>query len=79
MTQLYKTALTTGITAQDDAYFAELLLEIGYHGHGVKRRFSSFNTQHIDNLYQDQHENHVNFTLHYGGLPELYLQACLTT
>ncbi|WP_418263907.1 GDP-mannose 4,6-dehydratase [Flavobacterium faecale] len=65
-----KTALVTGITGQDGSYLAELLLEKGYMVHGVKRRASSFNTQRIDHLYVDQHENHVNFKLHYGDLTD---------
>ena len=65
-----KTALITGVTGQDGSYLAELLLEKGYKVHGVKRRASSFNTQRIDHLYVDQHENHVNFKLHYGDLTD---------
>jgi GDPmannose 4,6-dehydratase len=65
-----KVALITGITGQDGSYLAELLLEKGYTVHGVKRRASSFNTQRIDHIYQDQHENHVNFKLHYGDLTD---------
>ncbi len=65
-----KIALVTGITGQDGSYLAELLLEKGYQVHGVKRRASSFNTQRIDHLYQDQHEAHVNFKLHYGDLTD---------
>jgi len=65
-----KTALITGITGQDGSYLAELLLEKGYMVHGIKRRASSFNTQRIDHLYQDQHEQHVNFKLHYGDLTD---------
>lgn len=65
-----KTALITGITGQDGSYLAELLLEKGYKVHGVKRRASSFNTQRIDHIYQDQHEAHVNFKLHYGDLTD---------
>jgi GDPmannose 4,6-dehydratase len=65
-----KTALVTGITGQDGSYLAELLLEKGYEVHGVKRRASSFNTQRIDHLYQDQHESNVNFKLHYGDLTD---------
>ena len=65
-----KTALITGVTGQDGSYLAELLLEKGYMVHGVKRRASSFNTQRIDHLYQDQHENNVHFTLHYGDLTD---------
>ena len=65
-----KVALVTGITGQDGSYLAELLLEKGYIVHGVKRRASSFNTQRIDHIYQDQHQNHVNFKLHYGDLTD---------
>jgi GDPmannose 4,6-dehydratase len=65
-----KVALVTGITGQDGSYLAELLLEKGYFVHGVKRRASSFNTQRIDHIYQDQHEKHVNFKLHYGDLTD---------
>ncbi|WP_447641642.1 MULTISPECIES: GDP-mannose 4,6-dehydratase [Chitinophagaceae] len=65
-----KSALITGITGQDGSYLAELLLEKGYMVHGIKRRSSSFNTQRIDHLYVDQHENHVNFKLHYGDLTD---------
>jgi GDPmannose 4,6-dehydratase len=65
-----KIALVTGITGQDGSYLAELLLEKGYEVHGVKRRASSFNTQRIDHIYQDQHETHVNFKLHYGDLTD---------
>ena len=65
-----KTALITGVTGQDGSYLAELLLENGYMVHGIKRRASSFNTQRIDHLYRDQHENNVNFKLHYGDLTD---------
>ena len=65
-----KVALITGITGQDGSYLAELLLEKGYMVHGIKRRSSSFNTQRIDHLYIDQHEDHVNFKLHYGDLTD---------
>lgn len=65
-----KVALITGITGQDGSYLAELLLEKGYEVHGVKRRASSFNTQRIDHLYIDQHEQNVNFKLHYGDLTD---------
>ncbi|WP_293912793.1 MULTISPECIES: GDP-mannose 4,6-dehydratase [unclassified Sphingobacterium] len=65
-----KTALVTGITGQDGSYLAELLLEKGYMVHGIKRRASSFNTQRIDHLYIDQHEQHVRFKLHYGDLTD---------
>ncbi len=65
-----KTALITGVTGQDGSYLAELLLEKGYMVHGIKRRASSFNTQRIDHLYVDQHEEHINFKLHYGDLTD---------
>lgn len=65
-----KIALITGITGQDGSYLAELLLGKGYVVHGVKRRASSFNTQRIDHIYQDQHETNVNFRLHYGDLTD---------
>jgi GDPmannose 4,6-dehydratase len=65
-----KIALITGITGQDGSYLAELLLEKGYQVHGVKRRASSFNTQRIDHIYQDLHEEHVNLKLHYGDLTD---------
>lgn len=67
---MMKVALITGITGQDGSYLAELLLSKGYMVHGIKRRASSFNTQRIDHLYVDQHENHVNFKLHYGDLTD---------
>jgi len=63
-----KIALVTGITGQDGAYLADLLLEKGYIVHGIKRRSSLFNTDRIDHLYQDPHEKHRNFILHYGDL-----------
>ena len=69
-TQNMKVALITGITGQDGSYLAELLLEKGYIVHGIKRRSSSFNTQRIDHLYMDQHENNVNIKLHYGDLTD---------
>ncbi len=65
-----KKALITGITGQDGAYLAELLLEKGYEVHGIKRRSSSFNTHRIDHLYQDPHEREVKFFLHYGDLTD---------
>jgi GDPmannose 4,6-dehydratase len=65
-----KTALITGITGQDGAYLAELLLEKGYIVHGVKRRSSSFNTDRIDHLYQDPHEKNIRFKLHFGDLSD---------
>ncbi|AQX83617.1 GDP-mannose 4,6-dehydratase [Elizabethkingia bruuniana] len=65
-----KKALITGVTGQDGSYLAELLLEKGYMVHGIKRRASSFNTQRIDHLYVDQHEEYINFKLHYGDLTD---------
>lgn len=65
-----KKALITGITGQDGAYLAELLLKKGYEVHGIKRRTSMFNTDRIDHLYKDQHEDNVNFFLHYGDLTD---------
>lgn len=65
-----KVALVTGITGQDGAYLAELLLEKGYIVHGVKRRTSLFNTDRIDHLYQDPHVDNKNFILHYGDLTD---------
>jgi GDPmannose 4,6-dehydratase len=65
-----KSALITGITGQDGAYLAELLLKKGYTVHGIKRRSSSFNTDRIDHLYQDLHEKNVRFFLHYGDLTD---------
>lgn len=65
-----KIALITGITGQDGAYLAELLLEKGYTVHGIKRRSSLFNTERIDHLYQDPHERNVRMHLHYGDLTD---------
>lgn len=65
-----KKALITGITGQDGAYLAELLLEKGYEVHGIKRRASLFNTDRIDHLYQDPHEKGVRLKLHYGDLTD---------
>ncbi|MFN3405866.1 MAG: GDP-mannose 4,6-dehydratase [Cytophagaceae bacterium] len=65
-----KKALITGITGQDGAYLAELLLSKGYEVHGIKRRTSLFNTDRIDHLYMDPHEKNVNFKLHYGDLTD---------
>lgn len=65
-----KTALITGITGQDGAYLAELLLEKGYKVHGVKRRSSLINTNRVDHLYQDPHEKDVMFTMHYGDMTD---------
>lgn len=65
-----KKALITGATGQDGAYLSEYLLRLGYEVHGIKRRSSLFNTQRIDHLYQDPHESHRNFFLHYGDLSD---------
>ena len=65
-----KIALITGITGQDGAYLAEFLLGKGYEVHGIKRRASSFNTERIDHLYQDPHEENRRFILHYGDLTD---------
>jgi GDPmannose 4,6-dehydratase len=65
-----KVALITGITGQDGAYLAELLLSKGYEVHGIKRRASSFNTDRIDHLYQDPHVSERNLVLHYGDLTD---------
>jgi len=65
-----KTALITGVTGQDGAYLAELLLKKGYIVHGIKRRSSLFNTDRIDHLYKDPHEENVEFHLHYGDLTD---------
>jgi len=65
-----KTALITGITGQDGAYLAELLLTKGYIVHGIKRRSSLINTDRIDHLYKDLHEKNVRFILHYGDMTD---------
>jgi GDPmannose 4,6-dehydratase len=65
-----KKALITGITGQDGAYLADLLLEKGYEVHGIKRRSSLFNTDRIDHLYQDPHDKNLRFHLHYGDLSD---------
>ena len=65
-----KCALITGITGQDGSYLAEFLLAKGYSVHGIKRRASLFNTERIDHLYQDPHEQHIRLTLHYGDLTD---------
>jgi GDPmannose 4,6-dehydratase len=67
---LAKRALITGVTGQDGAYLAEFLLGKGYEVHGLKRRASSFNTDRIDHLYQDPHESHREFILHYGDMTD---------
>jgi GDPmannose 4,6-dehydratase len=65
-----KKALITGITGQDGAYLAEFLLAKGYQVHGIKRRSSLINTARIDHLYEDLHEEGVNFIMHYGDLSD---------
>jgi GDPmannose 4,6-dehydratase len=70
MSSTKKVALITGITGQDGSYLTELLLEKGYIVHGIKRRSSSLNTDRIDHLYQDPHEGHTSFKLHYGDLTD---------
>lgn len=65
-----KTALITGVTGQDGAYLARLLIEKGYTVHGVKRRSSSFNTSRIDDIYQDPHSDDPKLILHYGDLTD---------
>jgi GDPmannose 4,6-dehydratase len=65
-----KIALITGVTGQDGAYLSELLLQKGYEVHGIKRRASQFNTDRIDHMYQDRHEDQVNFFLHYGDMTD---------
>ncbi len=65
-----KVALVTGVTGQDGAYLAELLLRKGYVVHGIKRRSSSFNTARVDHLYQDPHEAGTRFFMHYGDMTD---------
>lgn len=65
-----KVALITGVTGQDGAYLSEFLLKKGYEVHGIKRRSSSFNTERIDHLYQDPHEQNKHFILHYGDMTD---------
>ncbi len=65
-----KKALITGVTGQDGSYLAELLLNKGYEVHGIKRRSSLINTQRVDHLYKDQHEEDVKFILHYGDMTD---------
>lgn len=65
-----KVALVTGVTGQDGAYLSELLLRKGYEVHGIKRRSSMFNTDRVDHLYRDQHEENVKFFLHYGDMTD---------
>ena len=68
--RMNKVALITGVTGQDGAYLSEFLLKKGYVVHGLKRRSSLFNTDRIDHLYQDPHEDHRNFILHYGDMTD---------
>ena len=65
-----KKALITGITGQDGSYLAEFLLKKDYEVHGIKRRSSSINTQRVDHIYQDPHQDDINFILHYGDLTD---------
>lgn len=65
-----KVALITGVTGQDGAYLAELLLNKGYRVHGIRRRSSSFNTGRVEHLYQDLHEKNVRFQMHYGDMTD---------
>ena len=68
--KIKKKALITGVTGQDGSYLVELLLEKNYEVHGIKRRSSSFNTQRVDHLYQDPHEDNQLFKMHYGDLTD---------
>jgi GDPmannose 4,6-dehydratase len=68
--RINKVALITGVTGQDGAYLAEFLLKKGYEVHGIKRRTSLFNTDRIDHLYQDPHEEDVRFKLHHGDMTD---------
>ena len=68
--EMTKKALITGVTGQDGAYLAELLLDKGYEVHGLKRRSSSFNTGRVDHLYADPHEHDTRFFMHYGDLTD---------
>ncbi|MDB5682913.1 MAG: gmd [Sphingomonas bacterium] len=70
MTTSSKTALITGVTGQDGAYLAQMLLDKGYRVHGVKRRSSSFNTGRIENIYEDPHVQNPRFSLHYGDMTD---------
>lgn len=65
-----RTALITGVTGQDGAYLARFLLEKGYQVHRIKRRSSSFNTDRIDDIYEDPHVPDPQLTLHYGDLTD---------
>jgi GDPmannose 4,6-dehydratase len=66
----FKVALITGVTGQDGAYLARLLLEQGYEVHGLKRRSSSFNTGRIEDIYQDPHDAELKLILHYGDMTD---------
>ena len=66
----HKKALITGVTGQDGAYLARLLLDKGYEVHGMKRRASSFNTQRVDGIYADPHEGDTDFFMHYGDMTD---------
>ncbi len=70
MSDQKRVALITGVTGQDGAYLAELLLEKGYEVHGIKRRSSSFNTGRIEHIYQDPHVENARFKLHYGDMTD---------
>ena len=70
MKQMKKKALITGITGQDGSYLAEFLLEKGYEVHGIKRRASSFNTERVDHIFEDLHEQTASLFLHYGDLTD---------
>mgnify|MGYP002624538256 FL=1 len=72
-----KTALITGITGQDGSYLAEFLLEKGYDVHGIIRRSSSFNTERLDDIYQDPHVERARLHLHYGDLADSSMLASL--
>jgi GDPmannose 4,6-dehydratase len=65
-----KTALISGVTGQDGAYLARFLLNKGYIVHGIKRRSSSFNTERVDDIYEDPHEDNTSFFMHYGDLSD---------
>ena len=65
-----KKALITGVTGQDGSYLAKFLLDKGYEVHGIKRRSSLINTDRIDHLFQDPHENNIKFILHHGDLTD---------
>ena len=70
MSTISKVALITGVTGQDGAYLAQLLLDKGYVVHGIKRRSSSFNTSRIEDIYQDPHQENARFHLHYGDMTD---------